>query len=373
MVAIAILAAAWGESLAASVTEPTTVQNAITGTMRIDFGTRTNLDETGKVPEGSPALGAKDVYRTNLEVLQTTLIQGRVERQPWLPTKRLGVTAQQGYLAYDLAVAVRNPSDLSQSKVIGKWAGAMTLDGKGVYRLDEAPEGYGTLRIATDSFGSATGFVSEFGGTIAGRVPARAGLWGLADRTVSKVTKVYQRNVNGKIIKHTVEGADPMKFDRVRLAKGPLPFYPEATLAGSIDYDPEEGIWYVDIETSYKAGGALVTDQYDGTIRWNEDPNRESNGKGAYELNVRLNEHSSESDWNVFSGEVELDENSFFRTDNSVPGFTGTVSYVDTFDSDGAVVKSDVTYAVHANEASKVQIVNFAKVLLLMVGPFNDE
>src|SRR5437868_1903010 len=77
---------------------PTDQKDAIKGSMQIDFGTRTNLAGDGK----SPAPGAADVYKTNLEVMNSVVFQGVIKRQPWLPTKILGRTAQDGFLDYDL-------------------------------------------------------------------------------------------------------------------------------------------------------------------------------------------------------------------------------------------------------------------------------
>jgi hypothetical protein len=55
-----------------------------------------------------------------------------------------------------------------------------------------------------------------------------------------------------------------------------------------------------------------------------------------------------------------------------VPGFTGRIDYVDKMDGE-TVTSSKVTYKVAATEASKIQVANLAKILMLMIGPFNDE
>ena len=57
---------------------------------------------------------------------------------------------------------------------------------------------------------------------------------------------------------------------------------------------------------------------------------------------------------------------------NAIPGFTGTISYVDTFQGDDTIA-SKVVYAVDGNQVSRIQAMNMAKLLLLMVGPFNDD
>jgi hypothetical protein len=353
-------------------TDPTTMPGAIKGTMDIKFNTRTAIDTTGKAPQGSPAIGARDVYATNLEVLNSVLFQGNIERQPWMPTAVLGRTLQDGYVGYDLKATLRNPSNPNQTVALGGWIGGMTLDGNGKYSLNQPPEGKGRLRIATNTVGNVPGFTSNYSGEMLGRMPAQAGLWGVADRASRQATKTYSRYVNGQTVTVTVKGADPLAFNNVTLAQGPVATYPETKLSGSIDYDAEEGNWYVDVTASYAVGGKAMQDRYSGTIRWQEDPARKQNGKGAYAVNVRVNEKpASEAD--TFKSATASIEDAFFAPDNTVPGFGGTVSYVDTFQAGDKVIASKVAYAVDANQVSRVQTMNFAKILMLMIGPFNDE
>ena len=356
---------------AQSYTATATMKDAIKGTMAIQFGTRTNLDNTGKTPPGSPALGATDVYTTDLEINGSVLLRGKIDRRPWIPSSILGRTLQEGYFDYDIRGHLKNPSNPAQTVTLGGWVGAMTLDGGGVYHLAQPPEGKGRLRMAIDSVGAIAGFVSNFGGDIQGRVPPQAGLMGLADRTSRKVNKTYTRLVNNQAVKVEVAGADPLSFTGVTLAQGPLAGYAESQVNGSIDYDSEEGIWYLDAMITYNAGGAQQKDRYSGTVRWNEDPNRASNGKGFYEVNVRVNEKpATEAD--AFKAATADAEAAFFSTDASVPGFTGKIAYVDTFKGK-QVISSKVDYNVDGNSVSRQQTMNFAKLVLLMTGPFNDE
>jgi len=371
LAATAALLLVAGPALAAEdFSTPVDQKDAIKGSMQIDFGTRTNLAGDGK----SPAPGAADVYKTNLEVMNSVVFQGVIKRQPWLPTKILGRTAQDGFLDYDLKLVLRNPKNPSQMVTLGKWVGAMNLDGNGKYFLGQAPEGKGAMRIATDAVGKIAGFTANFGGEIQGRVPEQAGLWGLADRASKKIDKTYVRMVGGKAIKQVVSGADPMTFLQVDLAQGPLGQYPQTKFNGSIDYDSENSNWYIDATASYSLAGSAVNDHYTGTIRWSEDPARSTNGKGQYEVNVRLNEKpAGEAD--AFTANDATTEDAFFSADTGVPGFTGTIAYVDRFEpgSDEETIASDVAYNVNANQASKIQTMNFAKILMLVVGPFNDD
>lgn len=352
-------------------TDAATMKDAIKGTMRIVFDTRTQFDTTGSAPEGSPALGALDRYTVELDIFNSVVFKGTVDRRPWIPSSILGRTLQEGFFDFDLRTILKNPANPNQTVTLGGWVGGMTHDGYGIYQLEVPPEGMGRLRIATDSIGTVAGFTSNFGGQIQGRVPEQAGLMGLADRASKQINKTYTRLVDGKAVQHTVQGADPLEFKSVTLAQGPLAAYPESKVNGNIDYDSEEGIWYLDVSVTYNIQGNQQRDRYSGTIRWNEDPNRDQNGMGYYEVNVRLNEKpASEAD--AFAGATGDAEAAFFATDVSVPGYTGRVAYVDTFE-DESVVASQVTYNIDANSASKIQTMNFTKILLLMSGPFNDE
>ncbi|WP_439817052.1 hypothetical protein [Zavarzinia sp. CC-PAN008] len=364
----------WGAAWAQSNTEAVSMDGAIKGRMDIVFDTRTTRDTTGDVPDGSPALGAMDTYNVDLDVMNSVVMKGAVTRLPWLPSDVLGVTQQQGAMTYDLRLSLRNPANPSQTRTLGGWIGAMKTDGAGLYHFNEPPEGKGKMRIAIDAIGNSQGFVSEFQGTMQGRIPAQAGLAGLADRASRRVDRTYQRVVNDRVISHTVQGADPMAFQNAILAGGPIQAYPQTQLTGSIDYDPEEAIWYVDLKATYSTGGQTFNDRYSGSIRWNEDANRAANGKGYYEVNVRLNEEQAPTEASIFdpTSAGMSEEEAFFSTASASPGFGGQIAYVDTFNGE-TVVKSSVTYAINATSASKVQTLNFAKVLLLIIGPFNDE
>jgi hypothetical protein len=351
---------------------PMSNPKAIAGTMNIQFQTRIEKDKTGNVPAGSAALGVVDTYTTDLSVLDSVVFQGRILRQPWLPTTTLGRTAQTGFLAYELKAILKNPANPTQTRTLGNLVGATSLDGQGKYTLDAAPEGKGPLRIATDSIGNITGFTSPFTGVMEGRVPEQAGLWGMASRASKKVNKEYSRLVDGKVIKHSVAGAEPMQFAGIQLGQGPLAAYPATRVTGSIDYDAEQSIWYVDVGASYTYEGAALKDRYSGTIRWVESPTRAKDGKGWYEMNIRINEKAATEGAVFASDSAAAAEDAFFAASTSVPGLGGKINYIDSME-DETVTESKITYEVTSEQASKIQVMNFAKILLLMVGPLNDE
>lgn len=360
-----------GAAVASDFTDTKSMKDAISGSMNITFNTRTETDQSGASYFGAPKTGVRDVYGANLSVMNSVVITGNIERQPWLPTGTLGTTLQDGFISYGLKLGIKNPKDPSQVKMVGDWIGAMRMDGDGKYHLADAPDQYGTMRIATQTIGNIPGFVSKFQGSIQGRMPEQAGLWGGATRASKQISKKYQRWSQGKLITREVKGADPMRFDAVDLAQGPVAGYPQTRLNGSIDYDGEQGIWYVDVTTSYTADGNAMKDRYSGTMRWVDGPNRQKDGAGWYEMNVQINEKPA-PEAALFTDQESSSEDAFFAADNQVPGFLGKINYVDSFDDD-TVTGSKIAFAVESVQASKIQTMNFAKILMLMIGPFNDE
>lgn len=366
MAAVGFLAAAptWAQNYTDPVSDPA----AISGRMSIVFDTR-----VGRIGDEAYRLGANDTYLVDLMVFNSITFKGDLVRRPWIPTGILGSTKQEGYIQFDLDTAIRNPANPSQTRQLGGWIGGMEIDGSGQYFLGAPPDGIGRLRITADAIGQVPGFVSEFGGTIQGRVPQQGGLRYLRDVATNTATKTFTRVSGGRAVTVTVVGTDPLAFRNVQLGQGPINVYPSATLNGEMNYDPEEGIWYLDLTANYPANGVNFNDHYTGTIRWLEDPNREANGKGWYEVNVRLNEQPPSAEAVAFVPTDALSlEAAFFSTDFTIPGFTGRIDYVDTYAGD-SVTRSEVTYGIAANQASRIQTMNFLKIMLLGVGPLNDE
>ena len=125
------------------------------------------------------------------------------------------------------------------------------------------------------------------------------------------------------------------------LAKGPAEIYPHTMVMGRLDYDYETGNWLTDgIHFKYNMDGKDVEDVVTGTIKWIEDNDRQTNGKGHYEFNLRFNEDknkTAKSESDAFDKMKE--EDAFFAVDNTVPSLTGKVEYVDTF-SGGTTTQS---------------------------------
>ena len=345
-----------------------TEEDVVSGTMDIQFNTRTSQDTSGDLVEGSPAVGAMDVYKFNLAVAKTSEFEGNVTRQPNLYSKTLRRLKQGAALGFNINLSVRNPRDLKQKRQIGKMVGGVPVDEKsGAYALDAAGfKDVSPLRVVVDTVGQQQGFTDNFGGRIFGKAEKKESLAGYS----------YKRLVAGKTVEVKVQKVDPMKFENVQLAKGPATVYPRTTVNGRLDYDYETGNWLTDgIKFRYNLNGQDVEDVITGTIKWVEDPDRASNGKGHYEFNLRFNEEKNQPAKTEAAAFDEANaEEAFFAVDEDIPALTGRIDYVDTFISGGTTPSaSKVTYHLKANKLSRQQVMNFTKLWILCVSPTNDE
>ena len=350
--------------------EPATVtaEDAIAGTVEIAFETRTKLDNSGDLKPGSPALGAKDSYKLDLVVAETTQFTGQITRQPNLFTKTLARSKQSAALGFDVDISVRNPKDLKQKKTVGKWVGTVPIDTQtGAYDLGAGDkEGESRLRIDVSAIGKQPAFKETFQGRLVGK----------AEKKDNLAAYSYKRLVGKKTVEIKVAKVDPMRFDNIELAKGPADSYPRTVVSGRLDYDYETGNWFTDgIRFRYNYDGAEHEDVVTGSIKWVEDPNRDTNGKGWYEFNLRFNEEANKSGTDESAAfESMSDEEAFFFVDDAVPALTGTITYVDTMMANSDLPStSKVTYELDANRLTKQQIMNFFKLWMLCVGPTNDE
>ncbi len=370
-------AATWAPSLSSPALpatalvapEPITEDGVISGTMDISFNTRTNLDTTGDLKAGSPAIGARDVYKLDLRVAQTTRFFGEITRQPNLYTKTLARSKQNAQLGFNINLQVLNPKDLKQSRDVGKWVGTVPIDtSSGAFDLAGGVVQQSPLRIAVDTVGKQTGFTENFSGRLVGK----------AEKKENLAEYTFKRVVGDKTVQVVVKKSDPMRFENLRLAKGPSENYPSTSVSGRLDYDYETGNWYTDgIRFTYNMDGKDITDVVTGSIKWVEDPDRAANGKGYYDFNLRWNEEAARGG----GGKTEADafakmsdEDAFFAVDNSVPCLTGRISYVDSMSGGSDLpVSSKVTFNLNANKLTKQQIMNFHKLWMVAVGPTNDE
>ena len=342
-----------------------TDKEALTGTMDIQFNTRTNPDDSGDLKAGSAKLGVQDNYTFTLNVVKTTQFAGAIHRQPNLYSKVLARKKQEALISFDVGLAVLNPKDLSQKKQVGKWVGTVPIDTQsGAYLLSGGSKVESPLRIAVDAVGTAQAFTDKFGGKLVGKAEKKEGLAGYT----------YKRLVGNKEVSVTVKRVDPMRFDSIELAAGPAQIYPHTFVNGRLDYDYETGNWLTDgIVFKYSLDGKDYEDKVTGTIKWIEDPDRKTNGKGHYEFNLRFNEEKNKKAGSEASAFDKMsNEDAFFAVDESIPSLTGTIDYVDTMSGD-TVSASKITYKLSANKLTKQQVMNFAKLWLIAVGPTNDE
>ena len=347
-----------------------TKDNAVTGTMEIDFRTRTELDTDGTYVEGSPKLGAKDIYKLNINVADTTDYSGTITRQPDLFTRVIRSQKQKGQLEYNINLGVRNPRNLDEKRIVGKWVGTVPINtATGLYDIAAGAKLESALRISVDAIGRQPAFVDKFGGRMIGKSKKDEGF----------TSYTYKRLIGNKTVELKVTKIDPMSFQDLELAKGPSGNYPRTVVSGRLDFDYETGNWLTEgIKFRYNLEGKEVEDVMTGSIKWVEDENRKSNGKGYYDFNLRFNEAKNKPATTESDAFAKLsDEDAFFAVDNSIPCLTGKVSYVDTFISGGGEeptpAKSKITYELNANKLTKTQLGNFFKLWLMGVGPINDE
>ncbi len=365
--AFAFVAFAFLAPLAHAQGETITEDDVISGVMEIEFATRSNLDSTGDLKEGSAALGVKDKYKFNLNVAKTTNFTGEIRRQPNLYTKTLQRKKQDALLEYSIDLALFNPKDLKQKRTVGKWVGTIPVDtATGAYDLAGGIAKESPLRIQVDTMGKAQGFEEKFGGRLIGK----------AEKKENLAQATYKRLIGNKTVDFVVKRSDPMRFENIVLARGPVDIYPRTSVNGRLDYDYETGNWITDgIKFRYTLDGKEVEDILTGTIKWVEDPDRKSNGKGAYEFNLRFNEDKNKSASSEAAAFDQMSaEDAFFAVDNTVPCLTGKVHYTDTFAGGGETpIQSKVEFRLNANKLTKQQVINFFKLWMLAVGPTNDE
>jgi len=344
-----------------------TKENVIEGTMDIDFATRLSRDTSGKLKEGSPALGVKDKYRFSITVGETTQFTGEINRQPNLYSKLIQKHEQSAQLQYAVDLIVKNPKDLKQSKNIGRWVGVIPIDeASGAYDLSGGREQDRALRMKVEATGKASAFEDFFGGRMMGRTEKKDTL----------VSSTYKRIIGDKTVQVTIKRSDPMRFEGMILAKGPADNYPRTTVNGRLDFDYETSNYFSDgIKFRYALDGKDYEDTITGSIKWVEDADRKSNGKGYYEFNLRFNEDKNKTAKGEGAAfEKMSDEDAFFAVDNTIPCLTGRVSYVDVMiPGKDSPSSSKVTYSLNANKLNKQQIMNFFKLWMICVGPTNDE
>ena len=141
-------------SVARAADDAITEEDVINGTMNITSRRARISTARGDLKEGSPAIGCKDQYHFNMNVAKTTQYDGDIIRQPKLYSSVLGARSRKAKMSFNIYITVLNPTNLKQSKDVGKWVGDVTVDPtSGAYDLGAA-----NLRIAIDQVGKAGAF-----------------------------------------------------------------------------------------------------------------------------------------------------------------------------------------------------------------------
>jgi hypothetical protein len=331
--------------------------------MNMTFNTRT----ASGTEEGAPKRGIKDVYQVNLTINGNRQLTGQISRQPRIKQLRVR-TIQQPQYDFDLNwVAI---STQGEKRTMGKWLGVMPIDEKtGAFALDGGGDQQRAMRISID-VGQALN--DQFGGRFYGKPEDKSKL----------STESFKRMWNGKEVEYKYQ-ADPLRFDGLILAEGPdKARYTRTTVTGSLDYDRGTGNYFAkNLKMNYSFDGKEFSDTISGTIKWVEDPQRASNGKGRYEFNLRFNEEKFAKPLPEDQATKIADEDAIFAVAKGVPSITGTIEYTDSFsgsvlkDPDGKPLPttSKAVYNLHASDLTKQQVMNFAKLWTIAVGPTNDE
>ena len=319
---------------------------AITGTMDIVFNTRTaqNTDADGK-----PNKGVKDVYNVDLKVGAVGM-KGRIDRTPKIAGGLGGlVGGQRGQIYYAIVLNVKDT-------YVGDWLGTVVTSDQGYFLWNGAGDSNSRPRIQVQSVGPQAAFVDFFGGVMVGRGDTPTG----SQNFVRKLA-------GGKVAVYTAKNTDPMDFQGLNLARGPLGSHSRVTVNGKLIYDRESGSWITDgIKLSTE--GKKETDTITGSIRWIA---KTDGGGGDYVFNLRWNEAAQQPNEENFTAN-EVDEDAFFAVDTAKPGLTGKISYEDKTAGE-TVISSSVKFDLQANNIERNQILAFAKLWLVGVGPLNDE
>lgn len=324
----------------------------VKGTMDIKFNSRASPDKEA----------VSDRYTMNLNISDSAVFRGSIDSTP-LITGMFDRVIQPAVLSYNLECDVVNPANPAQTKNVGKLYGLVPIEPSGLYKF-----GNGTLKVSVAAIGRAQGFESRFGGTAQGKPLLKS--QSLLSKMKNEALSI-SRSVQGKTVAIPVKKYDRMTFAGHVIGAGPVQYYPEATVNGSMIYDYDRSVWFFqNVTVAYSVDGKQLSDKLTGNIRWVESPQRKRTGEGQYEFDVRVNE-TPPSEANVFAG--PSDEAAFFQTDETISALTGTMKYKDTFAGE-TVTASVVVVDLTGNKLTRQQMMNLFKLILLScIVPVNAE
>lgn len=331
-------------------------RTSINGSMDIKFNTRNGSGNT-------------DVYTINsVNVCNAALFHGTVNASA---SSTGYVHDAPGMVKYSIDCDLVNQKNPSATPLnVGKLTGTVPVDVMNHYNFSD-----GDLTCSILQHGRAQAFDSKFSGTAIGKPPKKKlGYWASFKKQAQEAIQ-FTRKVNGKATSVTLKNYDIMEFRGHALATGPTQSYPEAMVNGTMyyDYNPRNTWFLRDIRVSYAEGGTEHTDILSGTVRWIEDKERDKNGLGYYEFDIRYNEPTTQAESAPF--ESIQDDAAFFETDNNVSSLTGRMNYRDTFGGkDQSVIASQVQFDLVGNKLTKQQAMYTAKLILFSaIVPWNAE
>ncbi len=320
----------------------------IKGNMGIKYNSRLAV---GKV-------GISDEYTISNNISNSSTFVGTIKFKPYIAGTVYGV-AQNASLNYEVVCGVFN-SRIGKAIDVGRIYGSVPIDPNGQYNYDA-----GDLKLGVVGQGQIASFESKFGGTVLGKSLVKKSAGMLDSLGISRM-------IGGKTVTIKVKKSDKMLFQSHKLPSGPVPFYPDSIVNGSMVYDYDRFVWFFDnVTITYYFQGGQKTDRLTGNIRWVESPQRKSNGLGEYQFDVRLNEPPA-NESAVFNT-AAVDEESFFAVDNALSALTGTMKYKDTI-RDETVIASQVDIDLIGNKMSKQQCMNIYKLIFFScIVPVNAE
>lgn len=337
---------------------PATPETFITGTLAIDFATRSHRGKAAVV----------DTYQFDVNVSNSSAFYGTITQLPYISGTLGSYGAQNGNLTYDLKCDVLNPKNPSQRVNVGAITGIVPVNAQNVYQFDA-----GNLVTRVFARGTAKGFDSQAKGYALGKPPSPSP--SILDK-MRKEAMTFTKQVGNQTQRIVVTKYDIMEFRNHVLSAGPVQIYGEVTVNGQMVYGYDRNSWYFShLTLTYwvtEANGQShqVADSISGDVRWVEDPKRAVNGVGEYQFDIRVNELPP-SENAIFV--PPADESAFFTNDVAAMGLSGTMKYIDKM-SDGTPLSSSVKIDLHGNKITKATCMALAKVLLFSaVIPLNSE
>ncbi len=307
----------------------------------------------------TPVKGSNDVYTLNVNVANSVLFDGVIIDTPQIIdgyfTKSV---VQPRSLSYDIACDVIRPnSNPIQKRNVGRILGKVPINSDGTYRYD-----LGLLEISVIPIGTASGFTSKFGGTVAGKPLVRPANW---FETLKQEAVNITRTQNGKTTTITLNKYDKLVFNNHVLASGPIASYGSAVVSGELFYDYDKAVWFFrNIILQYTEGNTVKISPVGGTIRWDKKLNE-------YDFDIRFDEAPSNANA-VFESKAS-DESSFFEVDLTGHSLTGKMSYKDVKRGE-TTLSSQVAINLTANNLTKFQVFAITKLILFSsVIPMNSD